>query len=94
MAHTHVNQYLKKYEARMAAKNSKFLRDLAQLAFDFIKYFKSQWKLWADGDQKSKTKTIEVMDCLTELDIYRLDFTALNAFFDKADLIRKLNGYV
>ena len=34
------------------------------------------------------------MDCLTELDIYRLDFSALNSFFEKSDLIRKLNGFI
>lgn len=49
-AHTQVNQYLKKYEGRMAAKNSKFLRDLVQLAFDFIKYFKLQWKTWNETE--------------------------------------------
>jgi len=34
------------------------------------------------------------MDCLTELDIYRLDFSALCTFFEKSDLIRKLNGFI
>lgn len=39
-------------------------------------------------------KTIDVIDCLTELDIYRLDFSALHAFFDKTDLVRKVNGFI
>ena len=75
----------------MSAKNSKFLRDLVALAADFIKYIKLQWKSAPNGQV---TLAIDVMDCLTELDIYRLDFSAMSKFFEKSDLVRKLNGFI
>ena len=40
LAYTQVKQYLNKYEGRLAAKNAKFLRDIAGLCADFIKYIK------------------------------------------------------
>ena len=46
------------------------------------------------GEKACNEKTISVIDCLTELDIYRTDFSALHAFFDKADLVRKVNGFI
>lgn len=100
-AYTQIQQYLRKYESRMGAKNSKFLRDLIQLAADFIKYIKLQWKKANQDNEDNITEkrnpasiTIDVMDCLTELDIYRLDFAAMGSFFEKSDFIRKLNGYI
>ena len=76
----------------MGAKNSKFLRDLVQLTTDFIKYMKIKWK--QNCEENKEAVTIDVMDCLTELDIYRLDFGALGAFFEKSDFVRKLNGFI
>ncbi len=42
LAYTQIKQYLQKYEGRLAAKNAKFLRDISQLCFDFVKYIKNQ----------------------------------------------------
>ena len=86
----------------MGAKNSKFLRDIVQLSANFIKYIKTKWDCYKklresggeDPNEREAATVIDVMDCLVELDIYRLDFGALSAFFDKADLVRKLNGFI
>ena len=37
---------------------------------------------------------IDVMDLLVETDLYNFDFAKLLTFFDKADLIKKLNGFM
>ena len=78
----------------MAAKNSKFLRDLTSIASSFIKYFKQKWKTRNESTSSTEiSQVIDVMDCLSELDIYRLDFSTLSAFFETSDLVRKLNGF-
>ena len=43
LADTQVKQYLQKYEARLAAKNAKFLRAISRLCSDFVEYIKGQW---------------------------------------------------
>jgi hypothetical protein len=35
-----------------------------------------------------------VMDVLVDTDLYTFDFGKLSLFFEKADLVKKLNGYV
>jgi chromosome transmission fidelity protein 1 len=40
---SHTQAYLRKYEARLSAKNAKFLRDVSQICADFSKYIRSQW---------------------------------------------------
>jgi Rad3-related DNA helicase len=37
---------------------------------------------------------VDVMDLLVETDLYNFDFEKLHGFFDKADLIKKLNGFM
>lgn len=34
------------------------------------------------------------MDVLIETDLYKFDFVKLSEFFDKADLVRKVNGFI
>ena len=34
------------------------------------------------------------MDVLIETEIYKLDVAKLSEFFEKADLVRKVNGYI
>ena len=35
-----------------------------------------------------------IIDILSELDLYRIDFAKLSDFFSKSDLARKLNGFI
>ena len=44
LAYTQVNQYLQKYESRLAAKNAKFLREISQICAAFVKYIKGEFK--------------------------------------------------
>ena len=44
LAYTQVNQYLQKYESRLAAKNAKFLREISQICVAFVKYIKGEFK--------------------------------------------------
>lgn len=34
------------------------------------------------------------MEMLSELDLYRIDFSKLSEFFTKADFARKISGYI
>ena len=34
------------------------------------------------------------MEMLTDLDLYRIDFTELSSFFHMADLARKISGFI
>lgn len=34
------------------------------------------------------------MDVLSECDLYKVDFNKLSEFFEKSDLVRKLNGFI
>lgn len=34
------------------------------------------------------------MDVLIDADLYKLDFVRLSDFFEKADLVRKVNGFI
>lgn len=93
--HSQTQAYLRKYETRLSSKNSKFLRDLSQICCDVAKYLK---KLWCDCNKNNtqvvKETALDVMEMLTELDLYRIDFLELCRFFDKADLTRKINGFM
>ena len=35
-----------------------------------------------------------MIDILTELDLYRVDFAKLSTFFSRSDLAKKLNGFI
>lgn len=37
---------------------------------------------------------MEVIDFLTDIDAYKTDFDRLSEFFEKADLAKKINGFV
>ena len=36
----------------------------------------------------------DIMESLTELNLYRIDFQKLSEFFEKADLTRKISGFI
>ena len=53
--------------------------------------------MWSETDKqniKTKETALDVMEMLTDLDLYRIDFTELSSFFQKADLARKINGFI
>ena len=79
--------YLDKYQKRMAPKNVKTIRDLIRILTQFEKYFEGIPK-------ETVEKAVEVIDVLTETDLYSFDFEKLHSFFDKADLVKKLNGFM
>ena len=37
---------------------------------------------------------MDVIDVLAETDLYSFDFGKLYQFFEKADLVKKLNGFI
>ena len=37
---------------------------------------------------------LDVMDMLIETDLYKHDFRKTHEFFERADIVRKVNGYV
>ena len=41
-----------------------------------------------------KEIALNVMEMLTDLDLYRIDFAELSEFFQKADLTRKISGFM
>jgi len=79
-----VKQYLEKYGARLAPKNFKSLNDIISVVTALQKYLLS---LTVDGVK-------EVMDVLIDADLYKLDFVRLSDFFEKSDLVRKVNGFI
>ena len=79
--HSQTQAYLRKYEARLSPKNSKFLRDLSQICLDLSKYLKKMWSEAIKLDLSTKETALDVMEMLTDLDLYRIDFTELSSFF-------------
>ena len=79
-----MKQYLDKYGARLAPKNFKSLNDIVSVVTALQKYLISQT---VDGVK-------EVMDVLIDADLYKLDFVRLSDFFEKSDLVRKVNGFI
>lgn len=68
----------------MNPKNVKMLGDLVNILESFEKFF----------ERRQGEVTLDVIEVLTETDLYNLDFSKILAFFDKADVVKKLNGYV
>jgi hypothetical protein len=76
-----IQAYLRKYEARLSSKNAKFLRDLSQICTDMSKYLKKVWQESIKANEGPKETALDVMEMLTDLDLYRIDFTKLSDFF-------------
>jgi chromosome transmission fidelity protein 1 len=79
-----IEEYSAKYKARMNPKNVKMLGDLAMVLGSFQTFF----------EKRKGEMTLDVIEVLTETDLYNFDFSKLLSFFDKADVVKKLNGYV
>ena len=43
LAYTEIQQYLRKYGARLSASNSKFLKDIVNVCACFVKYLKKRF---------------------------------------------------
>ena len=86
LAHTFVKEYLAMYQARMSPQNVKLIGDLCMVLKTFIDYMA---KIQTDAEVP-----VGVMELLLETDLYTFDFTKLTKFFEKADLVKKLNGFV
>ena len=87
-----IETYLRKYETRLSPKNAKFLRDISAICADFCKYLKLKWQ--ANREAISFEQPVDVIEILAELDLYRIDFAKLTEFFEKADLTRKVGGFI
>ncbi|TNV83211.1 hypothetical protein FGO68_gene2312 [Halteria grandinella] len=81
--------YTEKYGSRMAPKNLKSLRDISDV-IDKLQSYIQKHKFETETDQ---LQTLDVMDVLIQADLYKLDFQKISSFFDKSDLIRKINGF-
>eukprot|EP00347_Sterkiella_histriomuscorum_P014288 403361448 len=95
-----ISAYQQKYGNRLAAKNQKYLKDILKIVDTIRKYlFQKQENRNETNQQPENTKqqpqqTINVMDFLIETDLYSTDFVKLYEFFEKSDLVRKLNGFI
>ena len=82
-----ISEYMDKYKNRMSPKNVKMISDLTNILKAFNDYFKKH-------ENGSTDLTVDVMSLLTDTDLYMYDFQKLLTFFDKADLVKKLNGFI
>jgi DUF438 domain-containing protein len=90
-----INSYLEKYGSRLAPKNLKSLKDIAQIVKILEKYLTSKSiKKSEELKGEEECVTIEVMDLLIETELYKTDFLKLYEFFDRSDLVRKINGFI
>ena len=46
------------------------------------------------GNNQVSDRTVDVIDVLSDTDLYSYDFTKILEFFEKADLVKKLNGFI
>ena len=83
--YSQIQSYVRKYGGRMNAKNNKSLKDIVSICASFAKYLKKC---------EVGTVSYDVIDILTELDLYRVDFAKLSDFFSRSDLAKKLNGFI
>lgn len=81
-----IKEYLNKYGGRMLPKNIKAIKSLIEIFFATLKFI-------TDLNAK-ETQVIDPIDLLMQTDLYSFDFTHLHNFFEKSDLIKKLNGFM
>jgi chromosome transmission fidelity protein 1 len=77
--------YLDKYGSRLAPKNQKSLKDIHSFAKSLEKFLQTE---------RGASGPLDVMDMLIETDLYKHDFRKTHEFFERADIVRKVNGYV
>lgn len=77
--------YLDKYGSRLATKNQKSLKDILSFAKTMEKFLQTE---------RAASGPLDVMDMLIETDLYKHDFRKTHEFFERADIVRKVNGYV
>ena len=78
----------------MSARNVKRVKDLRQILAVLHQYLEKVDESTKEKDPSpQKVQVVDVIDFLQQTDLYSFDFQQLLTFFDKADLIKKLNGF-
>jgi chromosome transmission fidelity protein 1 len=85
----HINEYKDRYSKRMAPKNVKALGDICMVFEAFNRFMNLHKALSTPNDC-----ALDVMEVLVQTELYTFEFGKLSSFFEKADLVKKLNGYV
>ena len=76
----------------MSPSNLKKLEDLIFILVEFTKYFeKMEGEL---NERKKSVQVINIIDVLQETNLYAFDFSKILLFFDKADVVKKINGFI
>jgi hypothetical protein len=88
-----ITEYTEKYGARLAPKNLKSLKDIKDITHSLAHYIQD-FQFEEEGETKTTQRTLDVMDVLVSADLYKQDFQKISDFFDRSDLIRKINGYI
>ncbi len=89
-----MNNYVEKYGSRLAPKNLKSLKDIMQVVKSLEKYLTSKNIMHDEEIKQEQCKTVEVIDLLIETELYKTDFGKLYEFFERSDLVRKINGFI
>jgi hypothetical protein len=61
---------------------------------DIVSVVESLERYITGSENSTKDLILDVMDVLIETDLYKQDFGKLYEFFERADLVRKVNGYI
>ena len=88
-AHKSIKEYHDKYKSRMLPKNIKMIFDLLTILESFKGFFDKD-----SGNNLVSDRTVDVIDVLSDTDLYSYDFSKILEFFEKADLVKKLNGFI
>ncbi|CDW73958.1 atp-dependent rna helicase [Stylonychia lemnae] len=91
--YSNYDNLLAKYGSRLSPKNHKYLKDIVKVVVILNNFL--QKKLNNPNEiEQDKQEVMNVMDLLIETDLYQVDFVKLYEFFEKSDLVRKLNGFI
>lgn len=74
MAHGSLTEYLDKYERRMGPSNVKRLKDLKVVLQAFISFLKKRLASKQESDAAESAPSLDVIDVLSETDLYSFDF--------------------
>ena len=75
----------------------KSLKDILNIV-RIIENFLESNQTSSNNEESKQTEdisiTLEVMDFLIETEMYKMDFMKLYEFFERSDLVRKVNGFI
>jgi len=83
-----LGQYIEKYGSRLAPKNLTSLKAIHSIVDRLSNH------LSRPVESPAKQEVSEVMDLLLDTEIYKQELSKLSEFFDKSDLVRKINGFI